>query len=98
MIEHNGYLFLNCPASGIFVFDIFGAFSKMVTVKDLRQFQVNQNIIYFQKDSLFCSYDYKLFDEVCKPLPDKGMEIVAKYYNGKLFSGYKDSLLIRPFK
>ncbi|MES2679956.1 MAG: hypothetical protein V4635_08735 [Bacteroidota bacterium] len=98
MLEHNGNLFLNCPETGVFVFDIFGAFSKMVAVKHLRQFQVNENIIYYQKDSAFCSYDYKLFEEACKLVPGSKPGMIAKYYNGKLYSGYKDSLLITPFK
>lgn len=98
MLEHNGYLFLNCPETGIFVFDIFGAFSRIVALKNLKQFQVNENIIYYQKDSAICSYDFKLFEDACKLIPACRPGIIAKYYNKKLYSGYKDSLMIQPFK
>lgn len=97
MLEHNGYLFLNCPDNGIYVFDIFGAFSRIIALKQLRQFQVNENIVYYQRDSSLCSYNFKLFEEACKPIPDPGQGLVAKYYNHKLYCGYKDSLLIQPF-
>jgi hypothetical protein len=98
MLEHNWYLYLNCPKTGIFVFDIFGAFSKVIAIKDLKQFQVNENIIYYQKDSVFCSYDFKLFDQACKLIPKHKFGVTAKYFNKKLYTGYKDSLLIEPFK
>jgi len=98
MMEHNGNLFLNCPETGVFIFDIFGAFSKMLAIKNLKQFQVSENIIYYQKDSVFCSYNYKLFEEVCKLIPGAEKGVVAKYYNKKLYKGYRDSLLIEQFK
>ena len=98
MLEHNGYLYLNCPETGIFIFDIFGAFSRIVALKKLKQFQVNEDIIYYQKDSTFCSYNYKLFDEACKLIPKPLPGLNAKYFNNKLYTGNKDSLLIQFFK
>lgn len=98
MLEHNGNLFLNCPETGILVFDIFGAFSKTLSLKGLKQFQVNENIIYYQKDSVFCSYNFKIFEEACKKIPGAKSEFVAKYFNNKLYTGYKDSLIIQAFR
>lgn len=98
MVEHNGYLFLNCPETGIYVFDIFGAFSRVISLKNLKQFQINETIIYYQNDSLFCSYNYKLFEDACTTIPDYKHNLAAKYYNGKLYCGYRDSLLVREFK
>lgn len=98
MLEHNGYLFLNCPAGGIYVFDVFGAFSRVIALKNLNQFQVSQNIIYYQKDSTFCSYNFKLFDEGCTTLPNAARGVSAKYFNNKLYSGNRDSLIIYKFK
>ena len=97
ILEHNGFLFLNCPETGIYVFDIFGAFIKIVALKNLKHFQVNENIIYYQKDSSLCSYNYKLFEEACKTMPDNGLLFNAKYFNKKLYSGYRDSIIIQPF-
>lgn len=97
MTEHNGYLYLNSPATGVYVFDIFGAFSKIISIKNLRQFQVSEDIIYYQKDSSFCSYNYTLFDEACKPLPSAGKTRAVKYRDKKLYSAFKDSLLVQEF-
>ncbi len=46
MLESNNYLYLNCPETVIYVFDIFGAFSKIISINGLKQFQVNDNLIY----------------------------------------------------
>lgn len=98
MAEHNGKLYLNCPGTGIYVFDIFGAFSKIIALKQLKVFQVNENIIYYQNDSAFCSYDHHLFDETCKLIPGFTRGVNAKYFNTRLYNGYKDSVVIRSFK
>lgn len=98
MIEHNGYLFLNCPETGIYVFDQFGAFSKIISIKGLKQFQMDETIIYYQRDSNFCSYNYKLFEEACVALPGGSRDMNAKFYNGRLYCAYRDSLLVLPFK
>jgi len=97
MLEHNGYLFLNCPETGIYVFDIFGAFSRVITLKGLNYFQLTEDIIYYQKDSVFCSYNYKLFEEACKGIPQFKSGTVAKYYNTKLYTTSSDSLTIYQF-
>ncbi|MDP3557577.1 MAG: hypothetical protein Q8T03_09395 [Bacteroidota bacterium] len=95
MREHNGYLFLNSPETGIYVFDFFGTFSRIISLKNLKQFEINEDIIYFQKDSLYCSYNYKLFDELCKQLPNYSHILDVRYNNNKLYFGFKDSLLIQ---
>jgi len=97
MLEHNGYLYLNSPETGIYVFDIFGAFSKIISIKNLKQFQVNGNIVYYQRDSSFCSYNYTLFEEACKALPNPTKTNGIKYSNKKLYSGYRDSLIVQDY-
>jgi hypothetical protein len=97
MLEHNGYLYLNCPETGVYVFDIFGAFSKIISIKNLTQFQVNENILYYQKDSSFCSYDHHLFEEACKTLPYNIEPNSIKYRDQKLYTGFKDSIVVQKF-
>ncbi|MDP1799706.1 MAG: hypothetical protein Q8L81_00030 [Bacteroidota bacterium] len=93
MIEHNGFLFLNSPETGIFVFDIFGTFNKIISLKNLKRFDVSDEIIYFQKDSLFCSYNYRLFEEVCK---NNCKADQINYAKNRLYKSYGDSLVIEP--
>jgi len=94
MIEYNGNLFLNCPETGIYVFDVFGGYVKVISLKNLNDFKPNDNILYFQKDSLLCSYNFKLFEESCKNIPNYVLGNSIKYSNTKLYQAYKDSLLI----
>jgi hypothetical protein len=57
IIEKDNRLFLNNPATGILVFDIFGTYSKTIPLKSLKEFQVvDNNIIYFQ-DSAVSTWD-----------------------------------------
>lgn len=94
MREYNGYLYLNCQDNGIYVFDMFGAFSKIISLKKLKQFQVNEDVIYFKRDSSICSYKYKLFEEACKVISGSKNVIDIQYLKGKLYKSYKDSIVI----
>ena len=69
MLEYNGFLYLNSPAQGIFVFDFYGAFSKLIPILQLRRFRVDEDLVYFQRDSVYCSYNFKLLEELCRSLP-----------------------------
>jgi hypothetical protein len=93
MKEHNGYLYLNSPAHGIFVFDIFGAFSRIIAIRGLRDFDVDEEVIYYQKDSSLCSYQHKLFEEKCKVLSARPTSL--KYLNRRLYASYRDSVLVQ---
>lgn len=94
MLEQNGFLYLNCPDAGIYVFDIFGAFSKVISIPNMKTFQVSEQIIYYQKDSTLCSYNFKLFDKACKTLPNHRFKPSVKFFRGNIYSAYSDSLVI----
>lgn len=94
MLEHNGYLYLNCPDNGVYVFDMFGAFSRLISIRNLKQFTVNENILYFQRDSVLCSYNFRLFEERCAPVYGYGSHPEVKFINGITYTGFKDSVVI----
>lgn len=51
ILEKDNRLFLHNPSTGIMIFDIFGTYSKTIPVKDLKNFQVeDDNIIWFAKE------------------------------------------------
>ena len=92
LTEHNGYVFLNCPETGIYVFDIFGTFSKIIALKNLKNFQVTETIVYYKKDSSLCSYNFKTFEDACKPIPNNPLQVI--YNKQKIYCGYKDSVVV----
>lgn len=94
IIEHNNFLFLNSPDAGIYVFDIFGAFSKIIAIKNISQFQVHDEIIYFKKDSALCSYNYKVFEEACQSVPNGSKTLKIEFNKGRIYSAFKDSVLV----
>lgn len=92
MMEYNGLLFLNCPDNGIYVFDIFGAFSRVIGIKGLQQFQVGESILYYRQDSSLCSYNYKLLDEACKKIPGSATATDIRFNNRRICVVFKDSV------
>ncbi|MCU0360545.1 MAG: hypothetical protein MUF75_07485 [Bacteroidia bacterium] len=93
MREYNGFLYLNCPEQGVYVFDFYGAFSKLIPLKGLRGLRIDEEIIYYRKDSSLCSYNFKLLEEGCKPLPDHSLLKSVNYFKQSLYLAYKDSLV-----
>ncbi len=92
--EYNGYVYLNNPAEGIIIFDIYGTYFKTLPVKNLLHFQVKENRIIFFDGKELRSYDMKLLTEGGLPLQGVTDARVEKenYY---LF--YKDSVSVSAF-
>lgn len=94
MMEHNSYLYLNCPEIGVYVFDMYGTFNKIISLKHLPAFQVSNNILYFYKDNKFCSYNTKAFEEKCISNTDSLIKNV-RIEKDRLFLHYNDSVVVR---
>lgn len=93
MIEHNSYLYLNCPDIGVYVFDMYGTFNKIISLKQLPPFQVSENILYFYKDTKFCSYNTKAFEERCIPYSNEFIRNI-RIEKDRLFVQYTDSVRV----
>ncbi len=92
MLEYNGYVYVNNPGEGIFIFDIYGTYFKTLPFKDILHFQVKEDrLIYFTGKELR-SYDMKLLTEAVLPFSNVSDARVEKenYY---LF--FKDSLAVK---
>jgi len=96
MTEYNGYLYLNCPENGVYVFDIFGAFSRLIALPGLRQFQAGESVLYYPKDSSLCSYDFKRHEEACRKIAGAATATSLLFTNRKIYLGYHDSVKIAP--
>jgi hypothetical protein len=76
LLEQNNKVFLNDPASGIHVFDIYGAYYKTVNIKGLSQFQVNGDKIIYQENKNLITYNFKTMTEESMTLPDSTAQSV----------------------
>ena len=65
MSEYNNKLYLNDPASGVLVFDIYGTYLKTLPVLGLKSFQVRDKfLIYTNKVSEIETYDFFSLEKI----------------------------------
>jgi hypothetical protein len=93
MLEHNSYLYLNCPDIGVYVFDMYGTFNKIISIKGLASFQVNENIIYYYKSGKFYSYNTKAYEEKSMEYSDLVKNV--RIEKDRLFLQYNDSIVVK---
>lgn len=76
MLEAGDWLYLNNPATGLLVFDIFGTYFKTIPLRGLSRFQViGENLIYFKDKKLF-TFSLKTLQENQIPLPDEEIKML----------------------
>jgi hypothetical protein len=92
MIEYNGYIFLNNPAEGILIFDIYGTYFKSIPIKGLQHFQVKDNFMFYYMDGILKAYNIK--DLTQKELPFKNVtDVRVEKENYYLFC--PDSVVVK---
>lgn len=70
MMERDNKVYINDPALGILVFDIFGSYEKTIPLKGLKKFQILQDqIVYFENNQL-SSYNSFTLELKTLALPD----------------------------
>jgi hypothetical protein len=93
MKEYNGHLYLNDPEQGIFVFDLFCTFNRLVPLKGVSDFSVEDMQVYYRKESLICNYHQRTFEEECRPL--SFMPARFKLAQKKMYYGFRDSVVVK---
>lgn len=76
MVEEGDWLYLNDPAQGIFRFDVFGTYSKMIPIKHVTGLQVRENDIFLTKKNGFSQFDTQTFEESEITLPIDQFSII----------------------
>ncbi len=61
IIEKNNNLYVGLPGTGILRFDSYGGFHQILPLMTRGPFQVFQDRIIFQQDSLLCAYDLQTY-------------------------------------
>jgi len=92
MLEKDNAVYLNDPAIGIMVFDVFGNYSKTVPIKGLKKFQVFQDqIIYFDNNRLN-AYGLITLDLKSIQLPDTTDVVMAAIQKNRMAILKKDKV------
>ena len=92
MLEYDGFLYLNNPTEGILVFDIYGTYSKTISIKGLQHFQIKeQGLIYFV-DGILKSYNLKQLTTA--EIPFAGVND-ARIERENYYLFYRDSVLVK---
>lgn len=92
MLEHNNYVYLNCPNEGILVFDIYGTFYKTIPLKNLKEFNVVNGDVFFFENHKLKQYQSQTFNTIQKQFSDTIM-VDAFWRNNKIYKVYADSLV-----
>lgn len=69
MTEDDSWVYLYDPEHGVFVFDSFGTYSKLIPIIGADRIQVRSNGIFFQMKDGLLKYDLLNFDQVMIDLP-----------------------------
>jgi len=97
MQENESRLYVNDPAQGILVFDLFGTYMRTIPIKGAKSFEVRgDRIFHFQEGALHV-YDMRRFDTVPFPVPGGAPEGLrdARVERGQLFLLLPDRIEIR---
>ena len=97
LLEEDGYVYMSDPENGIFVFDLFGTYYKLLPFKGLKSFQVvDQNILFVRENKLI-RYDSKIAVEQEVLLPPHDSILNARIEDKKLYLLTSDSLSFYSF-
>lgn len=97
MMEHNGFVYMNDPDNGIFVFDRYGTYFKTIPLKVKAPFQIIENeLLYLSNDSLKAFHLKTLVDREILLPPVNGIKC-ARIENQELYLLTNDSLTFYSF-
>lgn len=85
MLERDNFVYVNVPAIGVLIFDIFGTYASTIPEKNLKSFDVfNDKLYYAQNDSLN-TFQLKTEAQQHIALPDTGVVKQLSVQRNRLF-------------
>lgn len=97
MQEHESRLYVNDPAEGILVFDLFGTYMKTIPIRNASSFEVRDKALFFFADGKLQAYDMRSFEVMDVPIPAPPADPVldARVERGHVYLRLKDRILIQ---
>ena len=86
LIEKNDFIYVSFPATGIIIFDKFGAYYKTVPLLKCSSFQVSGNNIIYFKDNMLHSFNFELSEEKTLEIPQRDNFKDVRIEQNKLFT------------
>jgi len=97
LVENNGFVYMNDPVQGIFVFDRYGTYFKTIPIKIESGFQIIENeLLYTYEEKLFAIH-LKTFVEREILMPSHGTLKCVRIENQQLYLLTNDSLTFYSF-
>lgn len=90
--DNGDRVFVNNPATGIMLFDIYGQYIKTIPVKGIQNFQVQENTISYFKNSRINSYDFKRYTDTSMVIPDTSGIVDARIEKHRFYILKKNEL------
>jgi hypothetical protein len=98
LVERDQLVYVNDPAVGILVFDVFGRYQRTIPLSGIRDFQVMDDRLVYLRDGKLYSYHLRLMEERGVSMPaDVGEVKAANVQQGRLYLMGKDSLWVYGF-
>lgn len=96
MHEHESRLYVNDPAVGFLVFDLFGTYARTIPIKGATSFEVRGDRLYFFSEGRLQVYDMRSFAIADVPLPADLPGIVrdARVERGRIYLRLDDRILL----
>lgn len=93
MLEYNGNIYLNDPASGILIFDMYGTYAKTIPLMNLLSFQVREGVFYFFQEGKFTAYYPREFRKVQEDFSEINFSQI-RIEKDRIYLGNSDSILV----
>jgi len=97
MHEHDSRLYVNDPAEGILVFDLYGTYVKTIPIKGANTFEVRGQALFFFADGKLQVYDMRSFDVMDWNIPEPPSEPVldARVERNRVYLRLADRILVQ---
>jgi hypothetical protein len=93
LVEHDSWLYMNDPAHGIFVFDSFGTFTKLIAIPGAKYISIRSNGIFLEMEDSLVKFDQLSFQQMEIELPVENYKAV-RIEKKKLFFLTKDGVSV----